>query len=144
VPLGRNSGTARAAHGHAGASHLASASAARGGGAARRPNGGTPPAHGRRPRKRAAHRREDDGAARRRWASGEAARRRTSVDGFGPWRSGRQLGRDGERCRGGGARGEACGGGRDTVGTTFKPPCTRPDSAAHDSQSRLGAARHCH
>jgi hypothetical protein len=113
---------------------LHSADAARahgGGGAAWRPNGGTPPAHGRRPRKWAAHRRGDGGAARWRRASGEAS---------------------GEHCRGGGARGEACGGGceglssggRGMVRTAFEPPRAHPESAAHGSQSRLGAARHCH
>jgi hypothetical protein len=104
---------------------LHSAGAARahsGGGAARRPNDGTPPAHGRWPRKWAAHRRGDGGAARWRRASGKAS---------------------GEHCRGGGARGEACGG-RGMVRTAFEPPRARPESAAHGSQSRLGAARRCH
>jgi hypothetical protein len=63
------------------------------------------------------------------------------IAGFRPRRSGRRLGQDG------GARGEACGGGseglsggrRDAIGMTFKPPRVLLDSAAHGSQSRLGA-----
>jgi hypothetical protein len=79
---------------------------------------------------------------------------RTAAVGTADW-SGWQLGRDGgargeasgERCRG-----EACGGGREglsgdgcgAVETAFKPQRAGLDSAAHGSQSRLGAARHCH
>jgi hypothetical protein len=63
------------------------------------------------------------------------------IGGFGPRRSGRRLGQDGS------ARGEACGGGseglsggrRGAIGTAFKPPRMLLDSAAHGSQSRLGA-----
>jgi hypothetical protein len=115
----------------------------------------------------APHRRTEDGRGNG-WLTGAGTAARHEGDGRAVRQHGDgrasvasdRGGRDGgsvgtasdERCRGGGARGEACGGGREglsgggrgTVGTAFMPPCARPDSAAHGSQSRLGAARHCH
>jgi hypothetical protein len=63
------------------------------------------------------------------------------ISGFRLRRSGRRRKERGERRR----EGRGCrGGGRGAVGMTFKPLRACPDSAAHGSQSGLGAARCCH